>query len=68
LHSGSFEMTHIAVANLNKYINYLSDDEIINILEATITNSQIIDDKDVQDFIGFAQHKLDQEKKMTIKK
>lgn len=52
VNSGSFEMTHIAVANLNKYINYLSDDEIINILEATITNSQIIDDKDVQDFIG----------------
>jgi hypothetical protein len=43
---------HIAVANLNKYINYLSDDEIINILEATITNSQIIDDKDVQDFVN----------------
>jgi hypothetical protein len=24
VNSGSFEMTHIAVANLNKYINYLS--------------------------------------------
>lgn len=52
VNSGSFAMTHTAVAELNKYINYLSDDEIINILEATITNSQIINDEDVQEFIG----------------
>lgn len=52
VNSGNFAMTHTAVANLNKYINYLSDDEIINILEATITNSQIINDEDVKEFIG----------------
>lgn len=52
--STSFDKTHIAIEELTNYIDYLSDDEIIQILEATRENNQIfmiIDDEDVKQFI-----------------
>jgi hypothetical protein len=52
INSRSFSMTHFAVATLDHFKNYFSDDEIINILEAVIENSQIISDGDVQQFIS----------------
>ncbi|MDD2656433.1 MAG: PIN domain-containing protein [Patescibacteria group bacterium] len=53
--SASFASTHQMVSNLFKYKNYFSEKEIINILEASITNSQIsiiIKDSDVKQFIS----------------
>lgn len=52
INSGSYAMTHSAVATLNSYKNYFSDEETINILEAIEENSQIIPDEDVQQFIS----------------
>lgn len=52
INSGSYAMTHSAVASLSPYKNYFSDEEIINIFEAIEKNSQIIPDEDVQQFIS----------------
>ncbi len=55
IHSESFASTHYEINKLNSYIHFLSDDEIISILEATITNGQIssiILDDDVRKFIS----------------
>lgn len=55
INSGSFAMTHSAVAILDNFKQYFSDDEIINILEATTKNNQIyriISDDDVKQFIS----------------
>jgi rRNA-processing protein FCF1 len=65
IHSGSFRSTHIAVAELDQYKTFFSDEEIIRILQATIENSQIISDEDVQQFIldiyGPKKHIVDRE-------
>jgi len=41
INSETFDETHLAVENLNAYVHFLSDDEILKILEAFIENSQI---------------------------
>jgi len=60
--SGSYATTHSAVAELDKYKHFLSDKEIVDILQATTENSQIIPDEDVQQFI----HDIFETKKDTI--
>lgn len=53
--STNFQTTHSAIVILSKYKNYLSDKEILQILEATISNNQInwiLTDEDVKQFIG----------------
>ncbi|MCK5353589.1 MAG: DUF4935 domain-containing protein [Methyloprofundus sp.] len=53
--SSAFATTHSAIEELNPYLHFLSDDEIIKILEATSTNGQIyciIGDEDVKQFIS----------------
>jgi len=55
VNSGSFPTTHSAIEELTPFINYLSNEEIIAILNASCTNQQIqwiIDDDDVKQFIG----------------
>jgi len=53
--SGNFEKTHSTIEQLIPYVNYFSDEEIFEILEASFLNEQIkwiIKDKDVKEFIG----------------
>ena len=55
INSGAFATTHSAIEALNPYIQFLSDDEILNISEAAHTNEQIhwiIGDEDVKQFIS----------------
>lgn len=55
INSNRFLLTHRAIAKLRPYINYLSNEEIIKILEASFTNEdiwRIITDQDVKEFIG----------------
>jgi rRNA-processing protein FCF1 len=52
VNSGSFASTHNAVDYLDQFKQFFSDDEIVEILEASIDNSQIIPDYDVQQFIS----------------
>lgn len=55
INSDSFASTHFEINKLNSYLHFLSDDEIIKILEATIDNGQIgsiISDDDVKQFIS----------------
>jgi hypothetical protein len=70
INSGNYAMTHSAVAALDVYKNYFSDEEILNILEAVINNSQIIPDEDVQQFINDIfepkKHLLEEETKNKI--
>jgi len=53
--SYSYALTHAAIAKLTPYIHFLSDEEIINILDAFTQNSQISDivsDVDVKEFFN----------------
>lgn len=53
--SSMFSATHSYIKRLNKHKNYLSDDEIISILEASVSNNQIYyirNDEDVKQFIS----------------
>jgi hypothetical protein len=55
INSGSFASTHFEINKLNSYLHFLSDDEIISILEATMDNGQIggiISDDDVRQFVS----------------
>jgi hypothetical protein len=55
INSGSFASTHFEINKLNSYIHFLSDDDILSILEATMDNGQIggiISDDDVRQFIS----------------
>ena len=55
INSGAFATTHSAIESLNPYIQFLSDDEILKILEAANTNDQIyrvIIHEDVKQFIS----------------
>lgn len=55
INSMSFANTHSTIEELNSYLHFLSDDEIIKILEAAIDNGQIyciIGDGDVKQFIS----------------
>lgn len=55
INAGAFETTHAAIEKLTPYIHFLSDDEIVTILEAARTNEQIywiISDDDVKQFIS----------------
>lgn len=54
INSGMFLSTHNAISRLGRYINFLSDDDVLKILEASVDNSQIymiVDDIDVKQFI-----------------
>ena len=54
INSGSFSSTHFGINQLSSYLHFLSDDEIISILEATMDNGQIggiISDDDVRQFV-----------------
>ena len=55
INAGAFAITHSAIEALNPYIHFLSDDEILKILDAVNTNNQIyliIDDEDVKQFVS----------------
>ncbi|MBL4625890.1 MAG: DUF4935 domain-containing protein [Flavobacteriales bacterium] len=55
INTSSFADTHFEIDALSPYLHFLSDDEIISILEATIDNGQIgsiISDDDVKQFIS----------------
>lgn len=55
INTGAFATTRAATEALNPYIHFLSDDEIVKILEATRTNNQIylvIGNEDVKQFIS----------------
>lgn len=55
INSGNFATTHLAIAELEEFRNYLSDEESLQLLEATISNNQInsiISDDDVKQFIS----------------
>lgn len=55
INSSSFADTHFEIDALNPYLHFLSDDQIVSILEATIDNGQIgsiISDDDVKQFIS----------------
>ena len=55
VNSNSFRNTHKRIAEVSPYINYLSDEEILKILNASIDNEEIrriISDSDVKEFIG----------------
>lgn len=55
IYSNDFDTTKISIENLLPFIHYLSNEEIINILEATVKNEQInriIANEDVKEFIG----------------
>lgn len=67
LNSGNFSTTHLAIAELEEFRNYLSDEEVLQILEATISNNQInwiLTDDDVKQFIS----DLFEAKKETLEK
>ncbi|MBF0275288.1 MAG: DUF4935 domain-containing protein [Nitrospinae bacterium] len=70
LHSGAFATTHSAIEALNPYAHFLSDDEIVRILEATIDNSQIsaiIRDEDVKQFISTLYEKKNEMLNLELK-
>lgn len=53
--SGNFRSTHLAIAGLDEYINYLSRDEVQKILQASENNDQVSwirTDEDVALFYG----------------
>lgn len=53
--SGNFGTTHSSIEELTPYLKYLSNEEIIKILNASYSNDQIkwiIKDEDVKQFIG----------------
>ncbi|WP_456391208.1 PIN domain-containing protein [Hydrogenimonas sp.] len=55
IHSGAFATTHAAIEALNPYIHFISDGQILKILEAVDTNNQIyliIGDEDVKQFVS----------------
>ena len=55
INSRYFTTTHLAIAELEEFRNYLSDEESLQVLEATIKNNQInsiINDDDVKQFIS----------------
>src|SRR5690606_17753598 len=55
VNSGGFQNTHNSIAELAPYINYFSNEEILQILNASCNNEQIqwiIEDEDVKQFIG----------------
>jgi len=55
INAGAFATTHSAIEALNPYIHFLSDDEILKILDAVNTNEQIhwvIGDEDVKQFVS----------------
>ena len=55
INAGAFATTHFAIETLTPYIHFLSDDEIVKILEAVDTNEQIhwiIGDEDVKQFVS----------------
>lgn len=55
INTGNFETTHTQIEQLTPFLNYLSDDEIIDILNASYSNEQIkriIEDDDVKEFVG----------------
>jgi hypothetical protein len=65
--SGNFATTHLAIAELEEFRNCLSDEESLQILEATISNNQInwiLTDNDVRQFIS----DLFEVKKETLEK
>lgn len=65
--SDNFATTHMAISELEEFRNYLSDEEILQILEATISNNQInwiLTDDDVKQFIS----DLFEAKKETLEK
>lgn len=67
INSGNFATTHLAIAELEEFRNYLSDEESMQIIEATIKNNQInsiISDDDVKQFIS----DLFEAKKETLEK
>lgn len=55
IHARNFDTTHNKIEQLSPYVSYFSDDEILNILNASFSNDQIgwiIGDEDVMGFIG----------------
>ena len=53
--SGNFGTTHSTIEELTPFMNYFSDEDILNILNASFSNEQIkwiIEDEDVKEFIG----------------
>jgi len=55
INAGAFATTHAAIEVLNPYIHFLSDNEILKILEAVNTNNQIyliIGNEDVKQFVS----------------
>jgi len=55
INSESFAETHSSIDSLTPYMHFLSDNEIIQILQATINNGQIgsiLSDNDVKQFIS----------------
>lgn len=53
INSGSFATTHSMVSSLTTYIKYLSDQQIVDIIEASTNNSQIYSiatDEDIKEF------------------
>ena len=55
VNSGAFATTHSAIETLNPYLHFLSDDEILKILKASIENNQIrrvLTDDDVKQFVS----------------
>jgi hypothetical protein len=67
INSGNFATTHLAIAELEEFRNYLSDEESLQILEATISNNQInliLTDDDIKQFIS----DLFEAKKETLEK
>ena len=55
INSNDFETTHNHIEGIIPFLNYLSDDEILNILNASFTNEQIkriIDDENIKEFMG----------------
>jgi rRNA-processing protein FCF1 len=55
INARSFATTHSAIKELTPFIKYFSDEDILNILNASFSNEQIkwiIKDEDVKEFIG----------------
>lgn len=73
VNSGSYRTTHKTIETLELCVNFLSDDEIYRLLEATSINPQVfhvIKDEDVRQFVGdlFEKRKsiLDAELEMSL--
>ena len=55
INSGTFTTTHSAIEALNPYLHFLSDDEILKILQSTQQNNQIFgiaNDEDVKQLLS----------------